>query len=68
MFLLGLVVVGLRSTPIVNNMLAGFVGPVAFFAAEPEHPLPGIATLVAAGAIGALAAFTCQILQRRLAA
>ncbi len=67
-FLLALVVVGLRTTPVVGNMLAWFVGLVAYFAAEPEHPLPGIATLVAASAIGALAAFTCQALQRRFAA
>ena len=49
-------------------MLAWFVGLIAFFAAEPEHPAPGIAAPVAAGAIGALAAFTCQTLQRRFAA
>ncbi len=34
-FMLALVVVGLRTMPIVNNMLAWFVGLVAFFAAEP---------------------------------
>ena len=49
-------------------MLAWFVGLIAFFAAEPEHPVPGIAALAAAGAIGALAVFTCQTLQRRFTA
>lgn len=61
------VAVGLRTTPVVNNMLAWFVGLVTFFAAEPEHMLPGLLTLIAGTALGAVAGFTCQRLQHRFA-
>lgn len=61
------VVVGLRTTPVLDNMLAWFVGLVTFFAAEPEHVLPGLLTLMAASALGAFAGFACQRLQHRFA-
>lgn len=67
-FFLAIVAVGLRTTPVLNNILAWFLGLVAFFAAEPEAVVPGALALVAATAIGALAGFVCQALQRRLAA
>ncbi len=67
-FVLAIVAVGLRTAPVVNNVLAWFVGLVTFYAAEPEAVLPGLLALVAATAIGALAGFVCQALQRRFAA
>lgn len=67
-FVLAIVAVGLRTTPVLNNMLAWFVGLVTFFAAEPESFFTGLLALVAATAIGALAGYVCQALQRRLAA
>ncbi len=66
-FVLAIVAVGLRTTPVLNNMLAWFVGLVTLFAAEPEAVLPGLLALVAATAIGGLAGFVCQALQRRFA-
>lgn len=66
-FVLAIVAVGLRTTPVLNNMLAWFVGLVTFFAAEPESFFTGLLALVAATAIGALAGYVCQALQRRLA-
>ncbi|WP_336215936.1 DUF1097 domain-containing protein [Nonomuraea sp. LPB2021202275-12-8] len=61
------VVVGLRATPVLDNMLAWFVGLVTFFAAEPEPVLPGLVTLIAGSALGAFAGFACQRLQHRFA-
>ncbi|PZG21109.1 DUF1097 domain-containing protein [Nonomuraea aridisoli] len=66
-FVLATVVVGLRTTPVLNNMLAWFLGMVTFFAAEPEHTLPGLLTLIAGSALGAFAGFACQRLQHRFA-
>ncbi|MEO3873313.1 DUF1097 domain-containing protein [Nonomuraea sp. B12E4] len=66
-FVLASVAVGLRTTPVLDNMLAWFVGLVTFFAAEPEHPLPGLLTLIAGSALGAFAGFACQRLQHRFA-
>ncbi|OAH15382.1 hypothetical protein STSP_12450 [Streptomyces jeddahensis] len=66
-FVLASVAVGLRTTPVLNNMLAWFLGLVTFFAAEPEDVLTGLLTLVAASAMGALAGFVCQRLQHRFA-
>ncbi|TDD53223.1 DUF1097 domain-containing protein [Nonomuraea terrae] len=64
---LATVVVGLRTTPVLDNMLAWFVGLVTFFAAEPEQVLPGLLTLIAGSALGAFAGFACQRLQHRFA-
>nr|WP_221380267.1 DUF1097 domain-containing protein [Actinoplanes polyasparticus] len=66
-FLLALVAVGLRATTILGNTLTWFLGLIAFFALHPDNPLTGILTLVAAGAIGAVAGFTSQRLQHRYA-
>ncbi|GAA3967746.1 hypothetical protein GCM10023085_57730 [Actinomadura viridis] len=67
-FVLAVVVVGLRTAPVVNNMLAWFLGLIAFFAAHPEEIPTGLLALVAATAIGAIAGFVCQRLQSRFAA
>ncbi|MFD0206649.1 MULTISPECIES: DUF1097 domain-containing protein [Saccharothrix] len=64
-FCLAIVAVGLRKAPVVNNMLAWFLGLIAFFAAGPEDVVTGLLSLVAASAIGAVAGYVCQRLQRR---
>ncbi|GGP73870.1 DUF1097 domain-containing protein [Saccharothrix coeruleofusca] len=66
-FVLALVVVGLRTTPVLNNMLAWFLGLIAFYAAHSDEIGPALLTLGAATAIGAAAGFACQRLQRRFA-
>ncbi|MEO3748185.1 DUF1097 domain-containing protein [Plantactinospora sp. B5E13] len=67
-FVLACVAVGMRTTPVLNNMLAWFVGLVAFFALHPDDVLTGLLTLIAASGVGAGAGYTCQRLQRRFAA
>jgi Protein of unknown function (DUF1097) len=67
-FVLASVAVGMRTTPVLNNMLAWFVGLVAFFALHPEHILTGLFTLIAASTVGAGAGYACQRLQQRFAA
>ncbi|AXK31854.1 DUF1097 domain-containing protein [Streptomyces armeniacus] len=64
---LATVAVGLRTTPVLDNMLAWFLGLVAFFAAEPENVLTGLLTLFAATGLGACAGFACGRLQHRFA-
>ncbi|MFI7550860.1 DUF1097 domain-containing protein [Micromonospora sediminimaris] len=66
-FVLACVAVGMRTTPVLDNMLAWFLGLVAFFALHPDNVLTGVLTLVAASAIGAGAGYACQRLQRRFA-
>jgi hypothetical protein len=67
-FVLACVAVGMRTTPVLDNMLAWFVGLVAFFALHPENILTGLLTLIAASAVGAGAGYACQRLQQRFAA
>ncbi|GAA1314443.1 DUF1097 domain-containing protein [Saccharothrix xinjiangensis] len=64
-FCLAVVAVGLRGTPVVDNTLAWFLGLIAYFAAGVDEVLPGLLALLAASAIGAVAGFACQRLQRR---
>lgn len=64
-FLVASIVVALRTTRVVDNMLAWFLGMVAFFAAEPEPLHLAFAHLGGAAAIGALAGWTCQTLNQR---
>lgn len=66
-FVLACVAVGMRTTPVLDNMLAWFLGLVAFFALHPDNVLTGVLTLVAASAIGAGAGYACQRLHRRFA-
>lgn len=60
-----LVVVGLRTTIVVNNVLAWFLGIVTFFAAEVEISLQTVTELGCASAIGGFAGWACQALNRQ---
>lgn len=60
MFGVGVLVVGLRATPVLGNPPAWFLGLVSSFALHAPSPVDGLATLVPAMAIGAAAAFLCQ--------
>ena len=60
-------IVGLRTTSVVNNMLAWFLGMVTFFAADMEVSLEPLLELGSASAIGGFAGWACQALNRRWA-
>lgn len=64
-FFVAILIVGLRATSIVNNMLAWFLGMVTFFAAELGLSLEGFAHLVSATAIGGFAGWACVAINRR---
>lgn len=66
-FVLACVAVGMRTTPVLNNMLAWFLGLIAFFALHADDVLTGLLTLIAASIIGAAAGYACQRLQQRFA-
>lgn len=66
-FVLAIVIVGLRTTSVVNNMLAWFLGMVTFFAADMEVSLEPLLELGSASAIGGFAGWACQALNRRWA-
>lgn len=66
-FLVAVIVVGLRTTVVVDNMLGWFLGMVTFFAAEVEPALEGFVYLGAATAIGGAAGWACQAINRRWA-
>jgi hypothetical protein len=66
-FVVGSLIVGLRTTSVVNNMLAWFLGLITFFAAEFEISLDAFLHLGAASAIGGFAGWACQALNRRWA-
>lgn len=57
----------LRTTSVVNNMLAWFLGMVTFFAADMEVSLEPLLELGSASAIGGFAGWACQALNRRWA-
>lgn len=63
-FVVGVVIVGLRTTRVVDNMLAWFIGLVTFFAAEVEIALGTLLELGSACAIGGFAGWACQALNR----
>lgn len=64
-FAVASLVVGLRTTRVVDNMLGWFLGLVTFFAAEPEPALSSFANLGLATALGGFAGWACQALNRR---
>jgi len=66
-FVVGVVIVGLRTTSLVDNMLAWFIGLVTFFAAEVELKFGTLLELGSACAIGGFAGWACQALNRRWA-
>lgn len=66
-FLVAILIVGLRSHRILGNMLAWFLGMVTFFAAELDLATASFIHLAVATGIGGLAGYTCQTLNRRFA-
>jgi hypothetical protein len=66
-FAVAILIVGLRTHRILGNMLAWFLGLVTFFAAEPVLAAAPLLTIVVTSAIGGLAGYTCQALNRRFA-
>jgi Protein of unknown function (DUF1097) len=66
-FVVGCLIVGLRTTSVVNNMLAWFLGLVTFFAAEAEISTETLLPVFGASAIGGMAGWACQALNRRWA-
>ena len=63
-FLVAILIVSLRTTSIVNNMLTWFLGMVTFFAADLEISASTFVYLCGASAIGGFAGWTCQSLNR----
>jgi hypothetical protein len=63
-FVVGAVIVGLRTTRVVDNMLAWFIGLVTFFAAEVHIAFGTLLELGSACAIGGFAGWACQALNR----
>lgn len=66
-FLVAILIVGLRTHAVLGNMLAWFLGMVTYFAAEPGLAAASFIHLAVATAIGAAAGFACQALNRRFA-
>jgi hypothetical protein len=67
-FLVAMGVVSLRAVPVMNNLLAYFLGLIAFFAAHLEPSLDALLRLGSASAIGSTAAWVSLKVQQRLAA
>lgn len=67
-FVVALVVVGLRGLPVLNNLLGYFLGLVAWFAAHLEPSFEHVAQLAAANAIGSIAGWISHWAPRRLLA
>ncbi|NNU35995.1 DUF1097 domain-containing protein [Rhizobium sophorae] len=66
-FLVAILIVGLRTHSIVGNMLAWFLGMVTYFAAELDLAVASFMHLAIATGIGGFAGYTCQALNRRFA-
>ncbi|GEM_PF-4331683 len=66
-FLVAILIVGLRTHGILGNMLTWFLGMVTYFAAELDLAAASFMHLAIATAIGGLAGYTCQTLNRRFA-
>jgi hypothetical protein len=65
-FVVATVVVSLRAAPMLNNILAYFLGLIAFFAAHMEPTLNTLLHLGSAGALGSIAGWVSMKLQQRL--
>ena len=61
-------VVALRGLPVLNNLLAWFLGLVAWFAAHLEPSLAHVGELAAASALGSLAGWISHRVPQRLLA
>jgi hypothetical protein len=66
-FTTAILIVGLRTGTILGNMLSWFLGMVTYFAAEIDLTAAALANLAGATAIGGIADYTCQALNRRYA-
>jgi hypothetical protein len=66
-FAVAMLVVSLRAAPIMNNLLAYFLGLVSFFAAHMEPSLETWVRLGGASAIGSVAAWASLEMQQRVA-
>ncbi|GGF84672.1 hypothetical protein GCM10007301_50820 [Azorhizobium oxalatiphilum] len=66
-FLVAILIVGLRAHSILGNMLTWFLGMVTFFAAEFDLAAASFMHLAFATGIGGLAGYSCQTLNRRFA-
>jgi hypothetical protein len=66
-FIVAMGVVSLRAIPLMNNVLAYFLGLIAFFAAHLEPSLDTLMRLGGASAIGSVAAWVSLKMQQRLA-
>lgn len=67
-FVVATVVVSMRAVRALDNILAWFLGLIAFFAAHLEPSLGTIAELGGASALGSVAGWAAQRLQGRLTA
>jgi hypothetical protein len=67
-FIVAMGVVSLRVVPVMNNVLAYFLGLIAFFAAHMEPSLETGMRLGGASAIGSAAAWLSLKIQQRIAA
>lgn len=61
-----LVVISTRGLPFLNNLLSYFIGLITFFAAHLEPELSTIARLGSATAIGAVAGWVVQAVEKRV--
>ena len=66
-FLVAILIVGLRATSPVNNMLTWFLGMVTFFAADKGITIETFIYLLSATAIGGFAGWSCHTLNKRFA-
>lgn len=64
-FFVAILIVGLRTTSIVGNMLTWFLGMVTFFAAGWELSAATFLHFAGATAIGGFAGWACQAINRR---
>lgn len=67
-FVVAMGVVSLRAVPVMNNLLAYFLGLIAFFAAHLEPSVEAFTRLGGASAIGSAAAWVSLKMQQRVAA
>ena len=62
-FVVGMLVVSLRSAPKINNLLCYFLGLVSFFASHYTPSIDNFLALAAAVTIGSFAGLTSSLLQ-----
>ncbi len=67
-FAVAMVVVSLRSLPVLNNILCYFLGLIAFFAAHREPSITTLLVLGGAVALGSTAGWISHAIQHRIAA